>query len=41
MARYEDILNLLLVGRPQLLDEEDWLRRPNLGLQAESPENLR
>ena len=30
MARYEDLLNLLLVGRPQLLDEEDWLRRLHL-----------
>jgi DinB superfamily len=27
IARYEDILNLLLVGRPQVLDEEHWLPR--------------
>jgi hypothetical protein len=33
MARYEDILNLLLVGHPQLLDEEDWLRRLNLSIR--------
>jgi hypothetical protein len=33
MARYEDILNLLLVGRPQVLDEEDWLRRLNLSIR--------
>jgi DinB superfamily len=33
MARYEDLLNLLLVGRPQLLDEEDWLRRLNLSIR--------
>jgi hypothetical protein len=32
IARYEDILNLLLVGRPQVLDEEDWLSRLNLSM---------
>jgi DinB superfamily len=33
MARYEDILNLLLVGRPQVLDEEHWLPRLNLSVR--------
>jgi hypothetical protein len=33
IARYEDILNLLLVGRPQVLDEEDWLSRLNLSMR--------
>ena len=33
MARYEDILNLLLAGRPKVLDEEHWLPR----LQVSEP----
>ena len=33
MARYEDILNLLLVGRSQVLDEEHWLPRLNLSVR--------
>jgi hypothetical protein len=30
MARCEDALSLVLVGRPQVLDEEDWLSPLNL-----------
>jgi hypothetical protein len=33
MARYEDILNLLLVGRPQVLDEEHWLPRLQVSMR--------
>jgi DinB superfamily len=33
MARCEDALNLLLVGRPQVLDEADWLPRLNLSIR--------
>jgi hypothetical protein len=33
MARCEDALNVLLAGCPQLLDEEDWLRRLNLSIR--------
>jgi uncharacterized damage-inducible protein DinB len=33
MARCEDALNLLLVGRPQVLDEEHWLPRLHLSIR--------
>jgi hypothetical protein len=33
MARCEDALNLLLVGRPQVLDAEDWLPRLQLSIR--------
>jgi hypothetical protein len=33
IARYEDILNLLLVGRPQVLDEEHWLPRLRVSMR--------
>jgi hypothetical protein len=33
MARCEDALNLLLVGRPQVLDEEGWLPRLQLSIR--------
>ena len=32
MARCEDALNLLLAGRPQVLDEEHWLPRLHLSI---------
>jgi DinB superfamily len=33
MARCEDMLSLVLVGRPQVLDEEDWLPRLHLSVR--------
>jgi DinB superfamily len=33
MARCEDALNLLLVGRPQVLDEGEWLPRLQLSIR--------
>jgi len=33
MARCEDALSLVLVGRPQVLDEADWLPRLQLSMR--------
>jgi hypothetical protein len=33
MARCENALNLLLAGRPQVLDEEHWLPRLNVSIR--------
>jgi len=33
MARCEDAINVLIAGRPQVLDQENWLTRLNLSLR--------